>query len=58
MKANKTLIFKIARVIIFLAVGIFSGIMLMESHYLNSTMFYSIFLIAGLVGLFLEIYKK
>ena len=59
MKENKTLIFKIVRVIIFFAVGIFSGTMLhMESQYLNWIIFYSIFLISGIVGLFIELYKK
>ena len=59
MKENKALIIKIVRVVVFIGLIIFSGIMLLdESRYLNWIMFYSISLITGLVGMFFEMYKK
>lgn len=58
MKENKTLIFKIVRIVIFIAFLIGPSIMLLRYNYLNSIVFYSICIITGLVGMFLEIYKK
>jgi len=58
MKANKTLIFKIVRVIIFIAIIIVSSIMILQTLYASEITLYSIFLISGLVGMFFELYKK
>lgn len=58
MKAKKSLIFKFVRVFIFIAIIIGSSIMVHDANYTSWIILYSIFLISGLIGIFLEIYKK
>jgi hypothetical protein len=58
MKANKTLIFKVVRILIYIALIIGPSIVLLQSKYISSIVFFSISLMTGIVGIFIEVYKK
>lgn len=58
MKTNKSLIFKYIRIFIYTAIIVVSSVLVHDSSYTSWIILYSIFLISGIVGVFLEIYKK
>jgi hypothetical protein len=54
----KKRVFKILRLFIFISIIIGSSVGVLEAYDTASLVFFTVFLISGIVGVFFEIYKK